>query len=986
VLSADFTGRHAPDVDGHTVALVVTVHSYGTVPEGTPEDAYGFVALLKKRDSGAVSEALDQFDAELLRIGLDKGRVVARFHTDIDRSFLAKVRKQAVRKGWMQTDTGGYRSASNGIVERRIGLLKETARAILLACSGGVHYYEQLWGHALVQANYCINRSTRAFQQLTGAPYAWESRDLAFGELVMYHLPKELKAGVYAPPGEYGLWMHRADMATDPQTSSGDVVAPVEWDSSQQAWIVYPVVIATTCKPLGCMPLRMRPKPGMDEGGFSEFLDAMFDPLLSMDAGLEGSVGDDVLLSGVEGRAVVGDAPSGFCGVDVSGADVGVAESRLSVDAEEFVPRGSDARVAGQVLDVKEAQGVRLCRVRWLGCDRRQDSWVPVADVDPALVRSFQDSLATREDTPAVFEHATACCVRRCLWGASWDDGLRGMRRELAGDGGELEEETVVRELLKKHRLSAAGDLQLGAWRRAYRDELDSVSALRLRELGAAEAAGISREQIPGLRMLLSEKRDGRKKARLVLQGFNEPHSWDEGAVTDSPVAYASTIRMMLARSGGSDVVTSRDVSVAFLQSTGYLPNEQKRYCSYRPRRGGPQRFYQLMGPLYGQRSASRRWFKTLSAWLVGQGFEAGCNEPCLFRKEGLTVLVYVDDILTRGAAALTEDFHRALGAEFKCTAEEYLTVDHPLDFLGFTVSKTVDESGVCFYMDQADAVGSFLSAFDFGELQHKASPMPTKALFDSDPILLSENDQAVYRHAVGSLNYFAKATRYDIAFCVSRLSRKMACADVGAWKSLMHLLGYLAGTVGFRIGGLVSMGVDSFHFYVDSDHAGDRSMDSRSQTGFLVFLNSFPVEWVSRRQPVTAVSPAEAEIYAMREVVVAGRLMQWVAEEMGMTVKWPFVVKSDSTQAVSFQRATSPASKLRGCFDLRDLFVKELRDQEVVTSEHVLRDLNVADMLTHPLSGREFSNCLGRAQNLRTYSARGACVYSYLYSLAVES
>ena len=134
-------------------------------------------------------------------------------------------------------------------------------------------------------------------------------------------------------------------------------------------------------------------------------------------------------------------------------------------------------------------------------------------------------------------------------------------------------------------------------------------------------------------------------------------------------------------------------------------------------------------------------------------------------------------------------------------------------------------------------------------------------------------------------------------------------------------------------------------------------------------------MEWASRRQPVTAVSPAEAEIYAMREGVVAGRLVQWVAEEMAIKVPWPFLIKSDSTQAVSFQKATAPNSKLRRVFDMRDTAVKELRDQGIVKSKHILRDLNVSDLLTHCLSGPNFRLCLGRAQNLQSDNHRGAFV-----------
>ena len=130
----------------------------------------------------------------------------------------------------------------------------------------------------------------------------------------------------------------------------------------------------------------------------------------------------------------------------------------------------------------------------------------------------------------------------------------------------------------------------------------------------------------------------------------------------------------------------------------------------------------------------------------------------------------------------------------------------------------------------------------------------------------------------------------------------------------------------------------DFFDFYVDSDHAGDRQSNTRSQTGYLqlLFLNNFPVDWCSRKQPDTAVSPAQADIYAMHEAVYACRLVQWVAEEMGMGVDWPFTIQTDSSQAFSFQHNTCPNSKIRGCFDLRNQTVNELRDKGIVRAKKI--------------------------------------------------
>ena len=119
--------------------------------------------------------------------------------------------------------------------------------------------------------------------------------------------------------------------------------------------------------------------------------------------------------------------------------------------------------------------------------------------------------------------------------------------------------------------------------------------------------------------MILEAKRDVRRKGRLILQGFQEPYSWDGGVSSDSPVAYMSTIRLLLARTGKDDEITARDVSTAFLQSTQFGPNKRERYVSYKTHRGATTRYYKLLGPLYGQRSASRRWYQTITAWLTAE-------------------------------------------------------------------------------------------------------------------------------------------------------------------------------------------------------------------------------------------------------------------------------------------------------------------------------------------------------------------------------
>ena len=128
----------------------------------------------------------------------------------------------------------------------------------------------------------------------------------------------------------------------------------------------------------------------------------------------------------------------------------------------------------------------------------------------------------------------------------------------------------AVTELMAKQGLT--GDAE--EWLPGYRREVDSVTERRLRVLAKEEQRLAWRDKlIVRLRMILECKRDGRKKGRLILQGFREPWSWERGKPTDSPVAYMTTIGMMLFMAGLSStlppearrVLSSRDISVAFL-------------------------------------------------------------------------------------------------------------------------------------------------------------------------------------------------------------------------------------------------------------------------------------------------------------------------------------------------------------------------------------------------------------------------------------
>ena len=69
----------------------------------------------------------------------------------------------------------------------------------------------------------------------------------------------------------------------------------------------------------------------------------------------------------------------------------------------------------------------------------------------------------------------------------------------------------------------------------------------------------------------------------------------------------------------------------------------------------------------------------------------------------------------------------------------------------------------------------------------------------------------------------------------------------------------------------------------------------------------------------------AVAEIYALSEAVRDMNLRLWIAEEMRIQIEWPGRIFVDNAAGVSFQHGTNPNSQLKGIFDLREQWVKEL-------------------------------------------------------------
>jgi hypothetical protein len=338
----------------------------------------------------------------------------------------------------------------------------------------------------------------------------------------------------------------------------------------------------------------------------------------------------------------------------------------------------------------------------------------------------------------------------------------------------------------------------------------------------------------------------------------------------------------------------------------------------------------------------------------------------CIFvnKATGLRLALVVDDVLCKGPMTASQQFYRSLAKRFDVKPPEYLTKTTPITYVGLDIKLIEHNKSEYVSIDQTIDLERYLDEIDVPSVQKVDNPMTNKWKCSENKTPISDERAARFRAIIGALNFYACATRYDIAYPVSRLAQFSAHPTVSAEHALERVLRYLKCHSDFQITSKLYNTTNDIDIYSDSDLAGDKSFDSRSQSGTMIILNGAPVYWRSKKQPDTAISVACAEIYALSESVKESRLFHFRAEELGMKPVTPIVLQVDNSQAKSFQEGTCVNSKLRGTFDIRCDWVEELRQRHNIRVEKVSSENNCADLCTKAHNTQRFKQLLNLITN----------------------
>uniref|UniRef100_A0AAV1VDR1 Integrase catalytic domain-containing protein n=1 Tax=Peronospora matthiolae TaxID=2874970 RepID=A0AAV1VDR1_9STRA len=324
-------------------------------------------------------------------------------------------------------------------------------------------------------------------------------------------------------------------------------------------------------------------------------------------------------------------------------------------------------------------------------------------------------------------------------------------------------------------------------------------------------------------------------KARLVAKGFEQKYGINY-TETFSPVVKYVTLRMVVAITKYFDwTLDQLDVVTAFL----YGEMKEKVFCAIPEGVEVDEDFdcFELVKAIYG-----------LNKHRAG---------------ECVLLLVYVDDVLVTGSSAeLIIRIKSDLKARFEMTDSGKCAF-----VLGIEL---VDNDNGIVTMCQRRYVEDVLKRFGMSDC--KAVTSPTDISSRLIPSTAATKIDAPFREAVGALMHLMTATRPDIAFAVSYVSRFMENPQVEHWMAVKRILRYLPGT---KSHGICFKPDDKINFcgYSDADWAGDHA-DRKSTSGYAFTLMGAPVSWGSKKQSSVSLSTSEAEYIALSLAIQEGK---WV-------------------------------------------------------------------------------------------------------------
>lgn len=193
------------------------------------------------------------------------------------------------------------------------------------------------------------------------------------------------------------------------------------------------------------------------------------------------------------------------------------------------------------------------------------------------------------------------------------------------------------------------------------------------------------------------------------------------------------------------------------------------------------------------------------------------------------------------------------------------------------------------------------------------------------------EIDNTFYKQMVGSLMYLT-ATRPDIMFVVSLISRYMSHPTELHLMAVKRILRYLQGTTNFGIF-YRKGGNKELTAFMDSDYAGSLE-DTKSTSGYAFILSSGAIAWSSKKQPIVTLSTAEAEFVAAAACACQAIWMKRILKKLGYEGDECTTILCDNSSTIKLSKNPVMHGRSKH-IDVRFHFLRDLAKEGAVQLIH---------------------------------------------------
>jgi len=460
----------------------------------------------------------------------------------------------------------------------------------------------------------------------------------------------------------------------------------------------------------------------------------------------------------------------------------------------------------------------------------------------------------------------------------------------------------------------------------------------------------------------LKKNQDGslnKYKARLVARGCEQRRDVDFTEIF-APVARYETIRALLAASTEAEMhIHQMDVVTAYVQGdlTERIYMEQPELFA---KKGEESKVCKLKKPLYGLKQAGRAWYNKLDNFLSTIGMYKTDTNPCVYinstEENRVIIVIYVDDLLVTSS-----DIRELCKIKEKLMSQFQMKDLGPAsNILGMNIERDGPTGSI--KLSQRQYIRELLTKFNMMNAKPVPTPLDSNIKPSNEECPHTERGKEEmrnipYRELIGGLVYLANASRPDLSFAVSVLSRYCTNPGLVHWKMAKRVLRYLKGTSDYCI--TYQKQNSALCTYVDADWAGDVN-DRKSCSGNVFILANGPISWEAKKQKSVALSTMEAEYMSLSEASKETIYLRRLLKHMGFQnlVEGATTVFCDSQSAIQLSKNNVYHGRSKH-IDIRYHFSKEASENGDIEIKYLESEHMLADILTKSLPKNRHENCV---------------------------